>query len=62
MDFAEQSNNKVEIYEKELIRSKRLVKDLTIDAERVCLEYETLQNKCIFREITHEALFEKWKE
>ena len=35
-----QSNNKVDIIKKQLIESKRFAQDLTIGAERVCLECE----------------------
>ena len=34
----DQSNNKDDIFEKDLVKSKRLAQDLKVDAERVCLE------------------------
>ena len=51
-------NNKVNIVEKELIESKRLVKDSVIDAEQVCVEHDKLQNKCSCSELRHEDLVE----
>ena len=62
VNVVEQSNNKVDIVEKELIKSKRLMEDLRMDVERVCLEYEKLQNKCICREVRCEVLVEKLKD
>ena len=41
---------------------KQLVKDLRIDVERVCLEYETLQNKCVCREVRYDASVDKLKD
>ena len=40
-----QCNNKFDIIEK-IIESKRLVKELITYVERLCLEHDTLRNKC----------------
>ena len=44
-----QRNNKVDIVEKELVESKRLVKDIRTDVERVYLDHEKIQNKLSYR-------------
>ena len=40
VSVAGQNNIKVDIIEKELIKSKMLMQDLRKDAERACLEYK----------------------
>ena len=42
VSVAEQSNDKVDIIENMLIKSKLLVQDLRIYTERVCLEHDKL--------------------
>ena len=56
MSIIAQCNNKIDIIEKELIESKQLVKYLITDAERVCLGYGKLQNKCSCSELRHDNL------
>ena len=51
MNVVEQSNNKADIIEKELIKSKLSLQDLRTDVERVCLEYEKFQNKYLKDEL-----------
>ena len=44
-----QRNNEVVTVEKELVESKRLVKDIRTDVERVYLDHEKIQNKLSYR-------------
>ena len=62
MKVTEQNKDKVYILENELIKSKRLVKYLITDVERVFLEHEKFQNNCTHRETRHKALVEKLKD
>ena len=62
MNFAQQRNNKVDILEKEIIKSKLQVDDLRTETERVILEYETLQNKNTHSEVRYDALIEESKD
>ena len=38
------------------------MQDLILDLKRVCLEYEKLQNKSIWREVRYKVLLEKLKD
>ena len=61
MKVIAQRNNKVDIFEKELIEIKQLVQDLTIDVERVCLECDKFQSKFSCSELRREELVENLK-